>query len=135
MRLEIIGFKVPIQVSIDTVNWITDVASLAACDCSREGATSPVCSYATGQCDCRGNVPPAAPGALLPSDRQCRACLPDHYGLHTGAGCRPCECHPVGSEGTQCDDSGQCPCKDTVDGRKCDECAPAHFNLTAGGCM
>lgn len=44
-----------------------------------------------------------------------------------------CECDPEGSYSLQCEErTGQCLCKDSVEGRKCDRCVENKYNITAG---
>ena len=43
-----------------------------------------------------------------------------------------CDCDPEGSESQQCDESGQCQCKGTVQGRRCDSCPRNMVNVTLG---
>ena len=40
-----------------------------------------------------------------------------------------CECNAEGSIGTACSDSGQCDCKDNVEGLPCDHCKDEHFGF------
>ncbi|KAL5281190.1 LAMA2 family protein [Megaselia abdita] len=48
---------------------------------------------------------------------------------------KECNCHPNGSISHLCEyRSGQCPCNSNVSGRKCDQCTPGHWNLSANGC-
>ena len=38
-----------------------------------------------------------------------------------------------GSTGRECDvRTGQCPCRTSIEGRKCDRCEENKFNITAG---
>ena len=54
--------------------------------------------------------------------QRCDMCLPFHYGF-SPEGCKLCDCDPSGSTDMQCDlITGQCPCRDKVEGRKCDRC-------------
>ena len=38
-----------------------------------------------------------------------------------------CKCNQEGSQSTACSDSGQCFCKDNVEGQSCDHCTDNHF--------
>ena len=52
--------------------------------------------------------------------------------------CQPCDCHPPGTESISqnvldCDKlTGQCPCKNNVIGRRCDEAPMGFWNLVLG---
>ncbi|CAG5117765.1 unnamed protein product, partial [Candidula unifasciata] len=49
--------------------------------------------------------------------QRCDSCKPGFYELDTAnqQGCKPCDCHPVGSEDDQCDQvTGQCRCRGGV---------------------
>ena len=42
--------------------------------------------------------------------------------------CQPCGCASEGSTSEICDSvDGQCPCKENVSGRVCNECKPDHY--------
>lgn len=47
-------------------------------------------------------------------------------------GCKTCDCDPIGSRSLQCDPSGQCPCRDNVEGRRCDRCKENKHDREAG---
>lgn len=61
----------------------------------------------------------------------CDQCAPHHYGF-SSEGCKPCDCDESGSKGLQCDASGQCPCNDNVEGRRCDRCKENKYNRHQG---
>lgn len=88
-----------------------------------------------GQCFCKPNV----------IGLKCDVCRPGFSNLTAGNpdGCAPCGCNTAGTFNAMdtCDaDSGQCLCKDNVQGLKCDTCRPGTTSLNAsnpigcGGC-
>ncbi|XP_066271321.1 laminin subunit alpha-2-like [Branchiostoma lanceolatum] len=81
-----------------------------ACDCSRTGG---FCDDQTGDCIC----PPNTVGI------RCESCKPETFGWDGLNGCTPCDCDPVGSEGSDCDlTTGQCKCLNDFSGRQCNMC-------------
>ncbi|KAG7481797.1 usherin [Solea senegalensis] len=100
--------------------------SCAPCNCSQDG-TEPgtVCDPRTGQCVCKKHV----------TGHRCDLC---RYGYHTlehrnSLGCLPCVCDISGTvpEGL-CDvRTGQCPCRDGVEGAQCTNCAPNYYNSSS----
>ncbi|XP_019863641.1 PREDICTED: usherin-like, partial [Amphimedon queenslandica] len=77
--------------------------------------------------------------------RYCESCSDGYYrpagvSPSNSSPCTPCNCDSTGSTGPVCIKAegipgevvGQCPCRDNVRGRACDECADGFFNLTAG---
>ncbi|KAL0966040.1 hypothetical protein UPYG_G00289940 [Umbra pygmaea] len=64
----------------------------------------------------------------------CERCLPDYYRDASGSRCLSCNCSPVGSLATQCDNAGRCSCKPGVTGDKCDRCQPGFHSLSEAGC-
>lgn len=52
---------------------------------------------------------------------RCDHCETLKYGFST-EGCKECDCDRIGSKDLQCDASGQCPCLENVEGRRCDRC-------------
>ncbi|XP_022246631.1 laminin subunit alpha-2-like, partial [Limulus polyphemus] len=96
------------------------------CNCSVEGSVvqTPACDRATGKCTCLKEY----------EGRRCDRCRHSYYNFPR---CRPCDCNAdgtVSSECTpdglcQCDETGQCPCRDNAFGRKCDRCKNGTFGL------
>ncbi|ELU05177.1 hypothetical protein CAPTEDRAFT_228147 [Capitella teleta] len=109
---------------------------LKECACGPLGSASLVCDYTTGQCDCKSNVATAnKPNVLgLVDDLQCRSCMTNTFGYSTGEGCQFCNCKTEGSNSSQCDDFGACPCKETFNGDKCDTCELGYFAYASTGC-
>ncbi|GFN92862.1 LOW QUALITY PROTEIN: laminin subunit gamma-1 [Plakobranchus ocellatus] len=119
-----------------------------ACNCSPQGSTNGACDYTSGQCPCRANIVLASDansgavvagsvssaGTRIRIDGTCSFCRPNFYGISGGQGCRECGCDPQGSTSLQCNESGQCPCKDSVTGLKCDVCKDGFYGFGADGC-
>ncbi|XP_012939269.1 laminin subunit alpha-3 [Aplysia californica] len=108
-----------------------------ACACHPEGSETGACDYTTGQCPCRQNVAlRSANGGNtgVPVDGTCSQCVENFYGIASGQGCSACLCNGQGSVLLQCDQAGQCPCKDSVQGEKCDACKPEFFGFGPDGC-
>lgn len=61
----------------------------------------------------------------------CDECAPYHYGFSSD-GCKPCDCDDSGSKGFQCDQNGQCPCNDNVEGRQCNRCKENKYDRHQG---
>ncbi|XP_048244937.1 laminin subunit beta-1-like isoform X1 [Haliotis rufescens] len=108
------------------------------CDCGPYGSVNGACNSTTGQCKCLQNI--AVAGQMdangNKTDRQCRACLADHYG-YGPSGCVECGCNATGTNNneTQCSAFGQCPCKPTISGMRCDACADSYYSFSASGCQ
>lgn len=62
---------------------------------------------------------------------RCDQCAPYQYGF-SAEGCKPCDCDASGSKGFQCDQYGQCPCNDNVEGRRCDRCKENKYDRHQG---
>ncbi|XP_070842368.1 usherin [Chaetodon trifascialis] len=97
--------------------------SCAPCNCSQEGTVPRTdCDPHTGQCVCKEHV----------EGRLCDSC---RHGYHTleqrnSLGCLPCACDIYGTvpEGV-CDMwTGQCPCREGVEGTRCTNCAHSYYN-------
>ncbi|XP_071392229.1 laminin subunit gamma-1-like, partial [Centroberyx affinis] len=97
------------------------------CSCSPFGTVDQQtgCSQVTGQCPCLPHV----------SERDCSACQPGFFNLHSGTGCERCDCNPIGSTNGQCDIiSGQCECQPGVTGQHCERCEVNFFGFGSSGC-
>lgn len=62
---------------------------------------------------------------------RCDQCAAYQYGFST-EGCKACDCDESGSKGFQCDQYGQCPCNDNVEGRRCDRCKENKYDRHQG---
>lgn len=93
------------------------------CDCNQIGATKQSCDVKTGQCVCKEGY----------TGRSCDYCAIGYFGYPQ---CQKCNCDPRGSHNVpgydviDCDDNGQCPCKELTTGLKCDECRQSTFGLS-----
>jgi usherin len=79
-----------------------------------------------GQCFCKTNV----------IGLKCDVCRPGFANLNASNpdGCSPCDCNTAGTFNARdtCDsESGQCLCKDNVEGLKCDRCRAGTTSLSA----
>jgi len=88
------------------------------CACDSNGSVSSVCNVTNGICSCRHN---------FIGDR-CEQC---HASFYQYPLCQPCACNIAGSTGANCTSSGQCNCKDYVNGLKCDSCIDGFIFLEA----
>jgi len=119
---------------------ITDPDVCVACDCELAGSLNGgVCDGITdsrngltaGQCRCKSNVDGA----------RCDRCRDGYFGLNeeNPDGCSPCDCDSLGTlgGGNTCDPyTGQCTCKRYTTGRRCDQCLPQTWGMSAipNGC-
>ena len=82
------------------------------------------CHPRTGKCVC----PPRVQG------EKCDRCVDHTYGFDPILGCEECDCNPAGlaklansRPNLQCNlTTGECSCRASVVGRKCDQCAPGY---------
>nr|XP_042897336.1 laminin subunit alpha-1 isoform X3 [Parasteatoda tepidariorum] len=104
----------------------TPGGSCQPCDCTGNADTfdPTYCDHITGQClKCIGNT----------GGWHCNECLEGHYGNAYHHVCKPCGCHPLGSENSICDrDTGLCECKLNYNGRECDRCDYGLGNIELG---
>ncbi|CAL8096731.1 unnamed protein product [Calicophoron daubneyi] len=71
----------------------------------------------------------------LPTECEVYFRLPRVSWRETGSSAEPCMCNTTGSQSEVCNKlTGECPCKPGVVGRKCDQCAPYHYDFSALGC-
>lgn len=107
------------------------------CNCHQKGSQNGACDLISGACLCKNNVLALGDKYLDNStvtDRTCSSCRTNYYGINNGTGCLNCECNENGSTSLQCDETGQCPCKDSVTGKKCDICKAGYFGFGENGC-
>ncbi|KAL5012460.1 hypothetical protein ScPMuIL_011011 [Solemya velum] len=107
-----------------------------ACECQEGGSWNGACDQKSGQCSCLPNIANVDQDTRngMQSDRKCSACVTDYWGYGNRSGCSPCDCNTAGSNGTLCNESGQCPCKATIDGLQCDRCQLGYFGFSPDGC-
>ncbi|KAL2085445.1 hypothetical protein ACEWY4_018765 [Coilia grayii] len=134
------------------------------CDQCQRGYTGPKCERCDngyygdptvpGQgcvpCECNGNVDPEEPGHCDPGSGECLKCVrhtagpscercaDGYYGdAVTAKNCQACGCHGNGSLSSVCHGvTGQCVCRDHVEGEKCDRCEVGFHGLLSGkGCV
>ncbi|KAG9484595.1 hypothetical protein GDO78_010137 [Eleutherodactylus coqui] len=104
-----------------------DADGCKPCECHGEGIIPGTrCDAVTGRCVCQPNV----------GGRRCNECLEGYYKF-TGMGstsCLPCRCHRSGAINASqpCDRlTGQCVCKASVTGQRCDTCSRRTYNLSS----
>ena len=62
---------------------------------------------------------------------RCDKCEAYQYGF-SQEGCKACDCDISGSKSSQCDEFGQCPCNDNVEGKKCNRCKENKYDRHQG---
>ncbi|XP_055952530.1 laminin subunit alpha-1-like isoform X1 [Argiope bruennichi] len=94
------------------------------CDCNRKGSPQQNCDPDTGNCICLEGF----------EGRHCDQC---RMGFYSFPNCHKCDCNLEGSVEThcrnnicQCNERGDCPCKELVTGQKCDKCVDGAFGLS-----
>ncbi|KAK2854220.1 hypothetical protein Q5P01_006881 [Channa striata] len=101
--------------------------SCAPCQCSQEGTVPGMdCDRHTGQCVCKASERENVEG------RRCDSCRQGYHTLEqrNSLGCLPCACDIRGTVlGGVCDArTGQCPCREGVEGAQCTNCANNYYN-------
>ena len=97
------------------------------CACDAFGTVEGgICDERSGLCQCKPYV----------QGQHCDECRDGYFDLGSDStmGCQSCQCDPAGTEeqSTICDkETGECTCKINVQERKCNQCKPNTFNLTA----
>lgn len=93
------------------------------CECNQMGSQKQACDVKTGQCICKEGF----------TGRSCDNCA---IGFFNYPNCQKCNCDVSGSKDRpgydviDCDDRGQCLCKELTTGLKCDECRQSTFGLS-----
>ncbi|XP_059149479.1 laminin subunit alpha-1-like [Physella acuta] len=94
------------------------------CQCSPTGSRSQQCDKKTGKCSCQEGY----------AGLKCDSCS---VGYHGYPDCRACGCLQAGVIDDTCEDSvcecdgtGQCLCKENVEGPRCDVCRAGTFGLS-----
>ncbi|RXN20724.1 usherin [Labeo rohita] len=97
------------------------------CDCNTNGSVPGTsCDAITGQCKCKPHT----------EGRQCDVCRDGYHSLDgsNSLGCLPCQCEfrgTVNGSGV-CDKiTGQCMCKNNVEGLRCNRCSFHTYNLSS----
>lgn len=95
------------------------------CNCNPRGSLNLKCDELSGNCFCQEGF----------EGRHCDKCK---FGYYQFPNCFKCDCNSAGTDFTrchlnngqcQCDENGQCPCKENVIGLKCDRCKENAFGL------
>ncbi|XP_023188119.1 laminin subunit beta-2-like [Xiphophorus maculatus] len=108
------------------------------------------------RCECNDNIDPQDPESCDPRTGQCLRCLyhtdgpscsrceEGYFGNALIRDCRRCTCVTAGTVESACSEgqclcdhyTGACPCRGSVMGNNCDQCAPNHWNYgQAEGCQ
>eukprot|EP00112_Aurelia_sp_Birch-Aquarium-sp1_P013410 Seg2845.2 transcript_id=Seg2845.2/GoldUCD/mRNA.D3Y31 product="Laminin-like protein epi-1" protein_id=Seg2845.2/GoldUCD/D3Y31 len=103
---------------------ITNPLGCSPCNCDTAGTLNSIatCDKRTGQCPCKPNVES--------STRSCDTCKDGFYGLDKNNvfGCKACDCNEGGSSSKTCDKkTGQCKCRPSITGRRCDRMASGSY--------
>ncbi|XP_076463865.1 usherin-like [Babylonia areolata] len=110
-----------------------DVCSPCTCNASGTVDGQTLCDKVGGQCPCKANV----------TGRACNQCSVGTYSLQEDSeeGCIPCGCNLEGAVNGNpaCNQvTGQCFCKQNVQGKQCNSCQYGFYNLqddNPNGCM
>ncbi|XP_078319283.1 laminin subunit alpha-2-like isoform X3 [Crassostrea virginica] len=107
-------------------SWGHDkVTGCKPCNCNLLTSESGQCDLVTGQCTCKTDY----------TGEQCDSCSPGFYNYPN---CQLCLCSADGTEPRscdnttgicQCDNTGQCQCKENVETRPCGRCRQGSFSL------
>ena len=80
------------------------------CNCDVSKGFDPRCDQRDGTCRCKHNF----------------------YRLPGSDRCHECGCYPLGSLSDQCNDEGQCQCREGVKGKRCEICVNSQNELMEG---
>ncbi|GFU33502.1 laminin subunit alpha-1 [Nephila pilipes] len=100
------------------------VRGCTPCDCNHKGSPQQNCDPNTGNCICLEGF----------EGRHCDQC---RHGFYNFPNCNKCDCSVDGTVAShcrdnicQCNERGDCPCKELVTGQKCDRCVDGAFGLS-----
>lgn len=128
----------------------------SACACNEVGSLDQQCHRVSGQCNCNNKVTGRDCSQCQVSNNYSKSVITRYNHLFMfliyslilisfisqknntfdlgPAGCRDCECNPLGSASLQCYSSGQCPCQTNVTGFKCTQCSLGFYGLPIMSC-
>lgn len=101
-----------------------------SCTCNTAGTFDgrDTCNSSDGQCLCKIRV----------IGLRCDACRANTTSLSADDpnGCEECLCDPMGAVSSECDaTTGQCSCKPSVSGMRCNQCVPGFTGMSSIGCV
>ena len=93
------------------------------------------CGNINGDCSCKEGFTGLKCDECLPNviGDNCDTCQETFFNFPL---CQEdCQCNPDGSTGLDCDNNGNCFCKEGYQGMKCDECQPNYIGDKCDACQ